>query len=138
MQNRLNYIWVITLPEWQISKEGCAAPVACPFSFCDIMSRILGRCIMSWEASKYAIRKREEESMTPPTEAELDKLQSRIDMREAVEDVILHRNWAKTSDAAIMAKYVLTLLDEIEELETTIATQARNIAEYKREELKRS
>lgn len=69
-------------------------------------------------------------SMTPPTESELDKLQSRIDMREEAEATI---RWVHPGcDAALRSKHVLTLLDEIEELETTIATQACDIAEYQR------
>lgn len=74
--------------------------------------------------------------MTPPTE---DKLQSRIDMREEAENALRSckfgnciTTWAHMS-VEVIAKHVLKLLDEIEELETTIATQACDIAEYQRE-----
>lgn len=75
--------------------------------------------------------------MTPPTE---DKLQSRIDMREEAEEAITKcaEHWEddKDADLARFANHLLTLLDEIEELETTIATQACDVAEYQRKKEK--
>ena len=76
------------------------------------------------------------ESMTPPTEAELEKLQSRIDMREAANSALNRYRLGDrpfTTEIAIVSRCVLDLLDEIEELETTIATQACDITEYQRQ-----
>lgn len=64
--------------------------------------------------------------MTPPTESELDTLQSQIDMREAAYSAIakygqLREPKEQNYVASMLAGHVLKLLDEIEELETTIA-----------------